>query len=78
MAVDPQGARLPSLERRANDLFGRDAAGSPTLEMDERIALLRESIEPMLHREIHHTGTVHDRGGFHAELVGWVEVGEAL
>jgi superfamily II DNA or RNA helicase len=77
LAVDPKGARLPLLERRANDLFGRDG-GPPTLEMDERIALLRESIEPMLHREIHHTSTVPDGGGFHAELVGWVEVGEAL
>jgi hypothetical protein len=47
------------------------------LEGGERAALLRESIEPMLQRELKHAGVVPDSGGFHAELVGWVEVGGA-
>ena len=76
LAVDPSGTRLPPLERRADDLFGRDAA-APTLESSERAALLLESIEPMLQRELKHTGAVPDSGGYHAELVGWVEVGGA-
>ncbi|MBI2571912.1 MAG: DEAD/DEAH box helicase family protein [Candidatus Schekmanbacteria bacterium] len=77
LAVDSSGARLPPLERRADKLFDRDA-GPPTLESSERAALIRESIEPMLQRELKHAGAVPDSGGFHAELVGWVEVGGAV
>jgi len=73
LAVDPSGTRLPLLERCADDLFSRDTAVS-TLNPGEREVLLRESIEPMLHRELKHTGAVPVSGGFHAELVGWVEV----
>jgi superfamily II DNA or RNA helicase len=77
LAVDPTGARLPQLERRADDLFRRDAAAA-MLEASDRATLLRESIEPMLQRELKHAGVVPDSGGFHAELVGWVEVGGAV
>lgn len=76
LAVDPSGTRLPLLERCADDLFNREAA-APTLDPSDREVLLREIIEPMLHRELMHTGAVPVSGGFHAELVGWVEVAGA-
>ena len=47
------------------------------VDLDEtliRTDLLHEHIEPMLHRELRHRGMVPESGGFHAELVGWVEV----
>ena len=74
LAVDMDGVRRPPLERRADELFLRESA-RPAMSMGARLALVREHIEPMLNRELRHRGVVPDGGGFHAELVGWVEVG---
>ncbi len=73
LGVDPTGARKPQVERRAEDLYLRPPA-EPFLDLASRTDLLHEHIEPMLHRELRHRGMVPESGGFHAELVGWVEV----
>ena len=73
LAVDAEGARKPQVERRTEDLFLREPA-PPSMALAERAALLHDHIEPMLHRELRHRGVVPDSGGFHAELIGWVEV----
>jgi len=72
LAVGLDGGRLPALERRASSMFFQ-APAEPRLTFDERLALLRDAIEPMLHRELVHRG-VPVEAGFSSELVGWVEV----
>lgn len=73
LAVDLNGVRLPALERRAEELFSREPA-PPLLDAKQRASLLCEHIEPMLQRELAHSGTLPKGGGFHAQLIGWVEV----
>ena len=73
LAVDGQGVRRPPLERKADELFLREPARG-AFSVQERVSLVREHIEPMLHRELRHRGVVPDGGGFHAEMVGWIEI----
>lgn len=74
LSVSPGGLRLPLLERRAEELFGRGPA-RPFLDVAHRKALLHEYLEPMLHRELTHRNAVPGGGGFKAELICWLEVG---
>ena len=40
---------------------------------DQNLALLRDTLEPMLQRELEHRGVVTGSRGFEAKLIGWVE-----
>ncbi len=77
LAVDGQGVRRAPLERRADELFLREAACG-AFSLQTRVSLVHEHIEPMLHRELQHRGVVPDGGGFRAELVGWLEYGNGI
>ncbi len=74
LSVSPDGIRLPLLERRADELFGRPPA-QPCLEVVQRKSLLNKHFEPMLHRELTHRNAVPEGGGYRAELICWLEVG---
>jgi hypothetical protein len=39
----------------------------------ERVALLRNALEPMLQRELEHRGLDKANRGFEAKLIAWVE-----
>ena len=73
LAVDLEGKRLPTLERKGDTLFTWPAA-SPRLAMEDRERLLREHLEPMLQRDLQHRGLVPESGGYSSKLIGWVEV----
>lgn len=74
LAVSLTGERAPVLERQAQVLLHRPPRTSE-LTFANRIRLLHESIEPMLHRDLRHRGLVsEERGGFGASLIGWIEV----
>jgi superfamily II DNA or RNA helicase len=73
LAVGPDGQRQLMLERQAAALLAQ-APRNPALLVNEREALLRDAIEPALHRELQHRGILNgDRSGFGATLIGWLE-----
>ena len=74
MAVDPDGQRLPQMERAVEKVFHR-APAEPSLTLDERLAILKKDLEPMLSRDLQHRGVVVDGMGFSSELIGWIELG---
>lgn len=73
LAVDRGGQRMPSLEKRHVELLHRPA-GNPVFTEEEREALLRDVLDPMLQRELQHRGLASQSGGYSAELIGWVEM----
>ena len=73
IAVDESGRRASHLERIGMDLFHRDTAIS-SRSLDDRLHLLRNTIEPMLERDLHYRGVVPEAGGFTSTLIGWVEI----
>jgi hypothetical protein len=64
---------MPRLERLGEAVL-RYPPASPALNTSERVRILREYLEPMLSRELQHSGVVKDGEGFSTRLVGWVEV----
>ena len=75
LAVSCNGTRLPGFERLGEALL-RHRPAVPFIELDERLRILKEYLEPMLSREIRQSGFVNSDGGFSARLIGWIEVRE--
>ena len=73
LAVSCNGARLPGFEQLGGALLHRPPA-APFIDLNERLRILKEYLEPMLSREIRQSGFVNSDGGFSARLIGWVEV----
>jgi len=42
--------------------------------VDKKLSVLRNTLEPMLQRELEHRGFDRVKHGFEAKLVGWVEL----
>ena len=74
LAVSVEGKRVPKLEREGIDLLKREP-GQTSLPLEKRQELLRDTIEPMIQRELSHRSFVPENGGYSSELIGWVEVG---
>jgi len=72
LAVDEERLRSPSLERSVESILASTARPSP-LGIDDRHSLLHETIEPMLQRELVHSGLASERGGYSSTLVAWIE-----
>jgi hypothetical protein len=53
------GQRLPQMERAVEKIFHK-APAEPSLTLDERLAILKKDLEPMLSREIQHRWVVVD------------------
>jgi hypothetical protein len=77
MAVDLDGQRLPQMERAVDKIF-HQAPAEPSLTLDERLAVLKKNLEPMLSRDLQHRGVVAEGMGFSSELIGWIEMVERL
>ena len=71
LAVDSDGQRIPSWEKQADRLFQLEPV--PTTA-EPQITLLTETLEPMIQRELIHRGSLSEKRGYDARLVGWVEV----
>jgi len=71
LAVDTEGQRIPSWEKQTDRLFQLEPV--PTTA-EPQIALLTETLEPMIQRELIHRGSLSEKRGYDARLVGWVEV----
>ncbi len=74
LAIGQTGNRIPKLERKGIDLLKRQP-GLSSLSTDLRRELLRDTVEPMIQRELHHRGLVPESGGYSSKLIGWVEIG---
>lgn len=73
IAADPDGQRLPHLEREVEKMFHHTPVES-SLTLDARRARLTKDLEPMLYRDLQHRGVIADGIGFSSKLIGWVEV----
>jgi hypothetical protein len=73
LAVDPDGQRLPHLERAVEKVFHQEPT-EPMLLLDARLGILKKDLEPMLSRDLQHRGIVADGMGFSSELIGWIEL----
>ena len=71
LAVDSDGQRIPSWEKQTDRLFQLEPV--PTT-VEPQIALLTETLEPMIQRELIHRSLLSENRGYDARLVGWVEV----
>jgi SNF2 family DNA or RNA helicase len=70
LGVDWEGKRHVAWERQPETLW-RTAAGHTAKQADERLAILRNTFEPMLQRELEHRGV--GTRGFESKLIAWVE-----
>ena len=73
LAVDSQGKRLVAWERQPEKLWQAPPISQNSGQSEKKLALLRESLEPMLQREIAYRGLATESRGFEAKLIGWVE-----
>ena len=77
LAVSVEGKRVRKLEASGTELLTR-GAGRPILGVEERVELLHDTLEPMVHRELNHRGLVPANGGYSSILIGWAEVSPQL
>jgi len=73
LAVDDQGKRLVAWERQPEKLWRAQPASQDSTQAEKKLSILRESLEPMLQREIAYRGLATGSRGFEAKLIGWVE-----
>jgi hypothetical protein len=73
LAVDTAGKRLVTWERQPEKVCRAQPASFNGAHADQNLALLRDTLEPMLQRELEHRGVVTSKRGFEAKLIGWVE-----
>ena len=74
LAVDTAGRRLVTWERQVERILRAQPASESGAHTDQELSLLRETLEPMLQRELEHRGVVTGNRGFESKLIGWVEV----
>lgn len=72
LAIDTEGKRLQSLERKGIKILQNPQAKS-NLGIETRRRLLHDYIEPMLQRDLQHRGLVPEDGGYSSKLIGWIE-----
>jgi len=70
LGVDCEGKRHVAWERQPEAVW-RTAASHTGKQAAERLAILRDTFEPMLQREIEHRGV--GTRGFESKLIAWVE-----
>jgi hypothetical protein len=73
IAIREDGQRMPAWERQLDARLHGMAAPSRWTEA-ERLAHLRDEIEPALDRELGQKGVLNGDGAYTAELIAWVEL----
>jgi hypothetical protein len=61
------------MEKIADELFHGEPVAAGVGRSDAS-ALLSDTVEPMLHRDLIHRGFVREGQAYEASLVGWIEV----
>ena len=73
LAVDGNGRRHVAWERQPEKLWQAQVSSQNGKQADKKLAILRNSLEPMLQRELEHRGLDKVNRGFEAKLIAWVE-----
>ena len=73
LGIDGEGKRHVAWERQPEKIC-RSAVSPPNGgRRDSKLTVLRDTLEPMLQRELEHRGLGKASRGFEAKLIGWVE-----
>ncbi len=75
LGVDGDGRRHVAWERQPEKLWRSPVRSQNGNHADKKLAILRNSLEPMLQRELEHRGLDKVNRGFEAKLIAWVEAG---
>jgi hypothetical protein len=73
LGVDWEGRRHVAWERQPEKLWRAQVSSQNEKQADKKLAILRNSLEPMLQRELEHRGLDKVNRGFEAKLIAWVE-----
>jgi hypothetical protein len=73
IAVGQDGTRAPSVERQCEKYFNAPSA-PPPFQLEKRLDLFSNAIEPALQRELNHKGLASGDGSYSAMLIGYVEI----
>jgi ERCC4-related helicase len=73
LGVDGEGRRHVAWERQPEQLWRSQVSNKNGRQADKKLAALRNSLEPMLQRELEHRGLGKGSRGFEAKLIAWVE-----
>jgi hypothetical protein len=73
LGVDGESRRHVSWERQPGKLWRAQFSSHNGRQSDKKLAILRNSLEPMLQRELEHRGLDKVNRGFEAKLIAWVE-----
>ncbi len=72
LAVDTAGTRIPAMEKKGEEIFHAPPV-RPKFDLQTRISIYRDILEPMLHRELRYRNLIQNEGGFSAKMICWVE-----
>ena len=73
LAVDLEGKRVPTVERRFGECI-QCASATSTIDPSERQRILHKHVDPALLRELGHRGIAARSTGYSAKMLAWVEV----
>jgi hypothetical protein len=73
LGVDGEGRRHVAWERQPEKMWRSRVSSQDGKQADKRLAILRNTLEPMLQRELEHRGLDKVNRGFEAKLIAWVE-----
>jgi hypothetical protein len=73
LGVDADGMRHVAWERQPEQMWRSRVSSQDGKQADKRLAILRNTLEPMLQRELEHRGLDKVNRGFEAKLIAWVE-----
>jgi hypothetical protein len=73
LGADWDGRRHVAWERQPEKLWRAQVSAQEKKTVNEKLALLRNALEPMLQRELEHRGLDKANRGFEVKLIAWVE-----
>jgi hypothetical protein len=73
LGVDGEGRRHVAWERQPEQLWRSQVSAKSGKQAGKELGVLRDSLEPMLQRELEHRGLGKGNRGFEAKLIAWVE-----
>ena len=73
LAVDENAKRHVAWERQPEKLWSAPPSAQNGNHAEKKLALLRDTLEPMLQRELEHRGLSKGSRGYEARLIGWVD-----
>ncbi|MGG0940180.1 SNF2-related protein [Brevibacillus centrosporus] len=73
LSTSLDGGRVPLWEKNVGELFHLPSQSGST-DIAKRRAILKETFEPMLQRELVYRGIVSENKDYRTKLIGWIEI----